>query len=448
MSDALLKKSPESPDNVVTLSRFRGDIARALARRGKKIVESHNVAEQVVALQPLEAFFVAKEMGLEEAAPLLLHVTQEQLQACIDLDCWTKDSLAFEELDAWLGAFLSDGPEALAHAFGLLDHELQVLLLAHLVEVYDIRSDEVPEYAEDVPRRSTPDGFFVVFARPVGNCEVEPFALLSALYNHDMQDAGRLVTAAKWELVSTLEEEAFRFREGRLQDLGFIAPDEAAALFAPPPAQPPDAAILQVPQAPQHLPALYASTLQTECLLAAAMGRVSDASLLDRLENEFLYLVNAAFVAYDENIGNIAHVARMAARVRDTVSLGMEHVLSPRGPLLFLNGEAVAADAAALLALWPLRALFAHGHKAVQPLQRAAVALCHDPIAANFIASNLAADDDPRYLDRAFLRHLAVSKPLMAGYDAHHPLATKAFGKKSELVAAQARLDTLRQEFA
>ena len=158
--------------------------------------------------------------------------------------------------------------------------------------------------------------------------------------------------------------------------------------------------------------------------------------------------MNAAFVAYGENIGNISHVARMAARVRDTVSLGMEHVLSPDGPVLFLSGEAVAADAAALLAKWPLRDLFSHGHKAVQPLQRAAVALCHDPIAANFIASNLAADDDPRYLDRAFLRHLAVSKPLLAGYDAHHPLATKAFGKKSELVAAQARLDALRQEFA
>ena len=124
VSDALLKKSPESSDNVVTLSRFRGDIARALARRGKKIIEAHNVAEQVVALQPLEAFFVTKEMGLEEAAPLLAHLTQEQFQACIDLDCWTKDTLTFAELDAWLGAFLSEGPGALVSAFGLLDHEL------------------------------------------------------------------------------------------------------------------------------------------------------------------------------------------------------------------------------------------------------------------------------------------------------------------------------------
>ena len=321
-------------------------------------------------------------------------------------------------------------------------------MLAHLVEIYDVRSDNVPEYGEDVPRRSTPDGFFVIFARAVGNCEVEPFALLSALYDHDMQEAVRLVTAAKWELESNLEEEAFRFREGRLQDLGFVAPDEAAALFASPPEQPPAQTMLRPPETPQHLPALYAGTLQTDCLLAAAMGRVSDARLLDRLESEFLYLVNAAFVAYDENIGNVAHVARMAARVRDTVSLGMEHVLSPTKPLLFLSGEAVAADAAALLAKWPLRSLFGHGHRAVQPLQRAAVALCHDPIAANFIASNLAADDDPRYLDRAFLRHLAVSKPLMAGYDAHQPLATKAFGKKSELVAAEARLNSLRGEFA
>ena len=448
MSDALLKKSSESLDNVVTLSPFRGDIARALARRGKKILESHNVSEQVAALQPLEAFFVVKEMGLEEAGPLLRHVTQEQMQACIDLDCWHKDALAFEELDAWLGAFLSEGPRALAQAFGQLDYEVQVLLLARLVDIYDVRSDNVPERGDDVPRKSTPDGFFVVFARDVGTCEVEPFALVAALYDHDMPEAVRLMTAAKWELASGLEEDAFRFREGRLQDLGFVAPDEAAALFAPPPTEPPAENLLQPPANPQQLPALYASTLQTDCLLAAAMGRVSDSALLDRLESEFLYLVNAAFVAYGEKIGNIAHVARMAARVRDTVCLGMEHVLSPDGPLLFLGGEAVAADAAALLAKWPLRSLFAHGHKAVQPLQRSAVKLCHDPIAANFIASNLAADDDPRYLDRAFLRHLAVAKPLLAGYDPHQPLATKAFAKKQELAAAHTRLETLQQEFA
>ena len=152
-----------------------------------------------------------------------------------------------KELDAWLGAFLSEGPAVLAEAFDLLDYELQVLLLAHLIEVYDVRTDNIPDRPDDMPRRSTPDGFFVIFSRDVGNREVEPFALVAALYDYDMQTATRLVTAAKWELTTTLEEEAFRFREGRLQDLGFIPPDEAAALFAAPPQEPPDGALLKAP---------------------------------------------------------------------------------------------------------------------------------------------------------------------------------------------------------
>ncbi len=69
------------------------------------------------ALEPLEAYFIVKEVGLESALPILKAATPEQLQAFVDLDCWVNSTPDAIELDGWLSAFASEGPEALASAF-------------------------------------------------------------------------------------------------------------------------------------------------------------------------------------------------------------------------------------------------------------------------------------------------------------------------------------------
>ena len=128
--------------NVITLTRFRADLARSLSRRADKLIEAPNLREQVQALEPLEAYFIVKEVGLDSALPILKAATPEQLQAFVDLDCWVNDAPDPVELDGWLSAFASDGPEALATAFLSLDEELQVWFLSETLIVYEAQGDE------------------------------------------------------------------------------------------------------------------------------------------------------------------------------------------------------------------------------------------------------------------------------------------------------------------
>ena len=59
----------DSGSNVVALSRLNADVSRALARRGRQMLVADDAAKQIAALEPLETYFMIKELGVGEAAP-------------------------------------------------------------------------------------------------------------------------------------------------------------------------------------------------------------------------------------------------------------------------------------------------------------------------------------------------------------------------------------------
>ncbi len=427
--------------NVITLTRFRADLARSLSRRADKLIEAPDLREQVQALEPLEAYFIVKEVGLESALPILRAATADQLQAFVDLDCWRGDQPDAVELDAWLSAFAADGPEALASAFTSIDQELQVWFLAEALHVYEAEGDEpVPEPAKNARRFNTPDRLFVVDVQQAYEGELDPLVLVDALYRHDLEEAHRLLVAARWELPSTLAEEAHRFRSGRVEDMGFPGRDEALALFTPPPTQPRPPRI-SVYDNVQTLPALYAAPLLDRSLLSRALGAVGNEQLVAQLERDFLQLVNLAVVAFGESPREVSHVADITARVRDTVSVGLEALAGK---------DAADAELANLLTAWSLVDLFRQGYQQAVPLQKRAGTLARDPVVAAWLQKvETEADDysqDKR--DRAFVQGLLHVPVMLAGTDATKPSAARAFASREDIAAAQERLEALKQRIS
>ena len=434
----MTEDSSQKPQNaeVITLSRFRVDLSHALQRRGSKLLEAEDMPAQMAELPPLEAYYIIKELGVDEALPLLQHATPEQWQACVDLDCWEDGLFSAVELDAWMAPFANEGKAALAEAFLGLDSEVQIMFLAQLLRVYDVRAEEAPEPGEDTLHMTTMDGHFILHAIPDRDREVEPFALVEALYRTDGEAAFGLLMAAKWELTPELEETAFNFRAGRMEDMGFPPPDAANRLFGRPPAQPP-AELL--PPLHTHVPALYAAALHSNSLFTQALGEIHDAALLQRLESECVYLVNAALVAYGESPRDLQHSTQVAARVRDSLSLGLQTLLQAQ------DGAVTPSACVQLLVQWPLLHLFQHGHQAVVPLQRAAQQLAADPIVAAWLNLATIPEDDPQAADRTFLAALANVRPLWGGSEPLKPLAKRAFSCVEDLAAAEARLQALSE---
>jgi hypothetical protein len=434
-------------DPTVKLSRFRADLSRSLARRGRTLLEAADLPAQVAALDPLEAYFIVKELGVEAALPILRHASPEQLQTFIDLDCWDGDRPDPVEIDAWLTPFASDGPRALSEAFLSLEPELGIWFLATGLEVYDSRS-EVPPPRRDVPRVSTPDSFFVLDAPGADRRELNMLALVEALYAADPHQAFRLLMAAKWELTSPLQETAFQFRRGRLEELGFPPPDEAQRIFAMPPNRP--RAKYPVAPMPTRLPALYAERLkESSSLLTRALARISEPQALAAIESDLVYLINAAVIAYGETPRDLAHTTEIAARVRDTLSLGLEVLLSADHPLPEIDTDDAADQAAALLGQWPLRDVFGHGHHAVAELHLAARDLAQDPRVRAWLDTPTSEKDDysRERVDREFLRALSADPPMWGGVDLLRAERRRAFGRLADLNEAEQRLDAIARRF-
>ena len=86
-----------TPQDLKAPSIIERDIERALSRRGKALLEAPDLARQVGELEPLEAYFMVKELGLESAVLILLAASEEQLKTFVDLDCWNQDELSVED---------------------------------------------------------------------------------------------------------------------------------------------------------------------------------------------------------------------------------------------------------------------------------------------------------------------------------------------------------------
>jgi hypothetical protein len=232
------------PDNVVALSRYRAQLGRGRKlRRADALLASSDPARAIRALPGDELYYVIHEVGLSDAGDILGFARPEQVQAVLDFALWERDQILPERAGEWLEA-LADAPyETIGAWVAGLDVELFALLLRKTTRIYDLSQEEAP----DEPAGTlypTPDGLFVLDVVGVpgdledaaasgasagGEGEGGPatasaravIRIVDGLYRADRNLARRLLVGARAELDSELEELAYRWRQGRMADLGF-----------------------------------------------------------------------------------------------------------------------------------------------------------------------------------------------------------------------------------
>ena len=437
-----------SNKNIIELTPFRADLTRALTRRGERLLASTDLAGEVATLEPVEAYYIVKEVGLDQALPILLELSQEQLQAGIDLDCWNRYDFGADSFDKWLAAFALAGPEALASAFLSLDYVVQLLFLAQTVTVYDPDTDQIPQ--EDTvngkSRAITPDGFYLLELKTQMALKIHPFTLLDALYQYDPTATHQLLSDIRVDLPTQIEEEALRFHSGRMNDLGFVTPDEASILFSRP-------AIRQPLPRPRKLvdsgrtrvPSVFAGPLSKTSLLQQALSLITDQKRLSSLEQEIVWAINSAIIAYGEKTHDIEQSRNTAERVRDTISLGLESLLAKQDPDCPPDSAEAAVKASDLLDIWSITDLFRHGFAATLGLQQEVRQALRDSLfhAWYNLPETEQSDEPADRQERAFVAALLGHHPMCGGFDLAKVENVKAFICLPDINVAQVRLKRL-----
>lgn len=440
-----------TPQDLKAPSIIERDIERALSRRGKALLEAPDLARQVGELEPLEAYFMVKELGLESAVLILLAASEEQLKTFVDLDCWNQDELSVEDLDAWLAPFAAIGPEPLVDAFNNLDEEIQHVFLKDNLLIFERLDKEapMPGTGRDVPRLETPDGLFVLerASNDEEDREVDVFALIKALYAHDMQLGYRLIMTCMHEFESGSTEDAYQFRQGRLGDLGFPSPEDAATLFQAPSATPSRTGRLFSQEQWEHLPAIYARALGDGSLFSETMKRLTNEEFIAELEREWVSICNASFVAFRESLGSVANARSMLGFVSATLSIGLESLVREQAADKTSDDAAVLEETTKLIQGWTLRDIFRSGFRHLRELRDDTRRILKDPVLAHWATAE--DKDGEEYTqerrDRAFLIGIAKERPLLCGEDLVHPKRGRPFKSLGELTEAAAHVGTIQE---
>jgi hypothetical protein len=364
----------EPGEPTTPLARLRAQLAGPRgARKLDALLAAPDPAAAVASLAVPELHELITDVGFDDGSELVALATPEQLRGCLDLEVWDKDHLVPAQARPWLTAVMAAGFEKLGQVWAGLDAEWRALYLQRQsVTIYDLTLGEEPDDSDDLPIYFTPDRFFAIKLHEDEDSLRHTMALLDDLYRADLDLARHTVMAARGEPAAELEEESYRWRSGRLADLGYVDYYEALELYAPLDVDQvrigegteDRAPAIDDDRAPGELPVALAETVVARSFLARAWDRVEDPAVVTRLQGALLVLVNKALAAERARPGEASALRASAEATTATLSLGLEAVA--RGDV---------DRAAAALASISLTRLHRVGHTLTARLARLARAL-------------------------------------------------------------------------
>jgi Family of unknown function (DUF6178) len=370
------------------LARLRAQLAAPRGvRRIDALLSADDAKGAVAALSPTEVFELVHEVGFEDATDLIPLATPAQIQGCLDLDAWSKDTLELAPVKPWLAALIEAGFEKVGEVLAGIDAELRALILQRMVKVYDVSLGEEPEEDNEAPILATPDRYFMLELFGDDDSQRLTQQLVEDLYRADPDLARHTIMAARSEPPAELEEQSYRWRAGRLADQGYVDFYEALDLFRPLDAdqvhigEATNERIVGDPDhAAQHLPLAVAQEVIGRGFLARAMAAIEEPGEAERLEAALMVLVNKVLAAGRAKPGQPEVVRRGALYATATLSLGLETVA---------RGDLTRAPQA--LRTISLHRLFRVGYTVTLKLARLARALAARSVTAGSPAKELVA---------------------------------------------------------
>jgi hypothetical protein len=132
--------------------------------------------------------------------------------------------------DEWLAALVEAPVEVLGKWAQGIDVELLAFLIRQRCRIYDLSLEEVPDEIES-PLWNSPDRLFTL--EFVGDQDQVRMTqhLVDSLYRYSPDLMRRLLVGMRSENDAEMEETAYRWRAGRMADLGFVDFQEALVAY-------------------------------------------------------------------------------------------------------------------------------------------------------------------------------------------------------------------------
>ena len=438
-------------DKMLPFSRFAARLGRGRRiRRGDTLLDTADPQAAVRALPVDEFYYLVAERGLPEAQDLLVLGSPEQVQMILDMEIWDRDRITPAKLSIWLAALVEAPFERVYEWVRGLDIELVAVLLRERMTLYDLTMGEEPETDPEGTLFKTPDGFFMIDALGTADEQRVTHALVVSLYNADINFARRVFVSLQAELSSDLEEHAFRWRAGRLADLGFVDYYEALEVYAPldpttvkvgeaegqrvRPAADEDTHRSQASDALRMPTALAQSLSSPKSRFARAVASLTDDDDIADVHAALVALSNRVLSAERVTPSDHEIIGDVLVRMQATLDLAVEYL-----------GRGQEEQEQAAIVTVPLVRLFRVGVSLAAKVGKLAHALLEqNPFSQADAVLGLWETDDAEVLQA-----LSAKRPLFpCVLDAEPTTGTRAFSSMSDIAKATARLEYIAAQLA
>ena len=369
-------------ENKNTIERYQ-----TLARQRRQIMELPSGkaldaildAPQPVALVhsfPEEDFyFLINDIGLENSLELMRLASNRQWEYIFDIEAWEKDRIEIHSVTRWLDLLLKIDSQRFIKWF--LDEKTE------LVEFYLFKNIEVKVRESDQDPSEFDKGFFTfddtiyvrfredVFDPDAKEHEAEPtikehrdaflsnFFRLLADYDHIIYQ--KVLLESSSVIPAETEEEAYRLRNVRLAEKGFMPFDEAIGIYQS--LKPQDFEKQSVKYTVKDderrqllpVPLYHAGMLKEDNLFTGALKRIEKNEVLEQIQSEFAGLCNQIVAADQETIRDREALGAIVKKACGYLNIGLES-LTAEGKQHDIN------RATALIRQYPLAGIFRVGY--------------------------------------------------------------------------------------
>lgn len=346
-------------------------------RRLELIVEDPDGRRLTRGFTPQEYYLMVKEIGETDAQQLIVNGSAEQLTVLLDFELWDKWEFSVEKAISWLEHLLDVGEADAMAVLSRLDPELLQLVLLDEIEV----GGGCGEFATDSERLGDWDHsfdsiYYLTFrndkhARLVGT-------LLDTIFRNDHELYIDLMEGCRASVRGEMEDLCYRFRNGRLADLGFPSYEDAMAIYIP---LSPDAFSAGEEKVPvDGFDGAIVATLfpHDENSL---LSRVLAGEMTDSLQQELWGVINSVMIAGGGGDSDEDKAYSAYRRVYGWLNLALEQLSGP--------DEAIAS---AIVRKEPLKRLFQLAFGTLRELSRAARGITSDVYATGKALRGFAAE--------------------------------------------------------
>jgi hypothetical protein len=303
-----------------------GRLMRLPARQRLETVLQRSDAEAVVAgLAEQDFYYFVKELGPHDALPLLALANVAQLSHLFDLEWWDKDVVVPARAVEWLERLAKASEEKLLAWLYAVDFELLVTLFKKWIRLSIIPEDMDPlEAMDSLPRRTLDDQYYWESRYP----QYEDFLrdLLSLIFEVHYGFYKELMNHTLVYQDTELEEEAYRFHRGRLEDRAVPDFYDALGIYQSLRAEEvlPVKTMGSFADLESAAPSFALALLPEGSLLNRALREIRDAALLNGLQFELASLSNKVVVADRVSPDNPEALRRAVEKAAAYVGLGLE----------------------------------------------------------------------------------------------------------------------------